>query len=141
MPQLLLLLSALLYLAACCTPALTFRIYSDDPARFTLETQRGIKLLGTGWMALLFGHVAWLANPAWIAGGVYLLRGDLVKARLWSAISVALALVTLQLYRKWLPRDEGGVMKALLHAPRVGFCLWLASMVTALIAALVWPVA
>ena len=131
--------SILLYVTAAFLPALTFRVFSDSPAQFSLENHRGYNLLLLGGLTLLVGFPAWLANPLWAAGIIALLRHRVIGARMLLGGAVLLALVSLTLFRHRLPHDEAGVTKMLLQRPLIGFYLWLSSIVLALIAAMTGP--
>jgi hypothetical protein len=134
MQRLLIAGSVLLFAAACFAPALSFRVYSSDPERYTIEVNRGGNILFIGWMGVLVGQVAWVANPVWVLGIGFLFFERIKGARILLTLAVLLALSTLRLYRSEMPYDEGGVTKMLLHAPLVGFYLWLSSIGLAVVA-------
>jgi hypothetical protein len=137
MQRLLVAVSLVLFVAACFAPALSFRVYSSDPARYTIEVNRGGNILFIGWMGVLVGQVAWVANPPWVLGIGLLFFERIKGARILLTLAALLALSTLRLYRSEMPYDEGGVTKMLLQAPLLGFYLWLSSIVLALVAAFV----
>lgn len=137
MSHMLLVASLAVFAAACACPALDFRVFSGDPADYRIVTDRGFTLLLMGWLGFFAGQFAWLANPLWLAAVVAGFYGRDSWSLGLSAAALLAALLSLQLRRKAIPRDEGGVMQGLLHRPRVGFYLWLAAMGLAAAAALV----
>jgi hypothetical protein len=137
--HLLLALSPLCFVAACFLPALRFRVFSDDPARSRLESDRGVSLLLLGWLTVIMYYPTWLANPLWLGGCIDLLRGNSHRARILLVLALVASFTTVIFRWKSLPRDEGGVMKGVIQAPLIGFYLWEASIVLALASALMWP--
>jgi len=137
--RLLLALSAICFVCACFSPALSFRIFSSNPAEYHLETQRGGNYLLIGWLGLLVGQFAWFANPCWLGGSLLLLWGRPVIARVLMGVALIFALTTFTLRGKQLPHDEGNVTQMVLQSLLPGFYLWTAAIVLALLSALLWP--
>ncbi len=58
-----LMVSAVLYLIACCIPALEFK-NSNSPN----TVMWGANALAVGWSGIFAGVMAWYANPFWLLG-------------------------------------------------------------------------
>jgi len=90
------------------------------------DAPRGIFLLLGGWMGVLFGILAWLANPALAASWLLLLFGESRKA----ALPFALASLGLGLSFLWhddiLVDERGG--RATITGYAAGYWFWIASM-------------
>jgi hypothetical protein len=74
---------------------------------------------------------AWFANPALIATWVLMLFRKLRMAALWCAIAALVISLTFLLHGDMM-KDEGG-NRAQITAYGVGYWLWIASIVTAVI--------
>lgn len=131
-----LLISSILYLSACALPATdqwvthngpglnpTMGTRTEAPATEQqgsayYETMRGLTCLLYGWLNLLVGKVAWLANPLAFVGAVLLSFRRPTGAAAFGTASTVLAL----LYVLDLPGGPGHR-----DVPRVGAWLWLGS--------------
>ena len=82
-------------------------------------------LLASGWLGLLIGQVAWLANPLLLLAAVLLLRG---RARIsLLLIGGALLLLWLQMAMTGsLVDNEGGIAHAI-ERRYAGYWLWMAA--------------
>ena len=60
--KILILLSVLTYVVACCLPALQWK--NNDKS---FEIMLGLRALAVGWSGIFAGIVAWFANPLWVA--------------------------------------------------------------------------
>ncbi|MGI8689083.1 MAG: hypothetical protein ACR2M3_10940 [Thermomicrobiales bacterium] len=124
------------YGVACAVPALAFDAVYHQSSRPEPSVYSGGGLLALGWLAVLYGQVAWFANPALACSLV------LTAARRWRA-AAALALVALLLAaalllfnRQHIPANEGGTADLILLRPLLGCYLWLGSIVVAGLGAL-----
>jgi len=116
-----LILSLGLYGISLVLPALEFQ---RDP------TVSGFKVLAYGWMGVLTGDVAWLANPAYFAA--IAVFGERKHAMAVVAAAIALGLgATTVLAKSWYYASTGAPVKAL--GP--GFYVWMASFLVLLVAA------
>lgn len=119
------------YVFALATPALVFLHGSS------IEAKPGWECLMLGWMGMLVGQFAWLANvPLFIAALLTLVRKHTAAAVL-ASLAVGLAQLTWTLYLAPLPGDEGGVTTLVFQYPHVGFFLWIASMMSLFVASIV----
>lgn len=122
-----LLVPVLLYLAACFIPVLD--IWKTDHH----ELMFGGFALVTGWLGLLTGAVAWIANPLFLTGLV-LAKGR--KPMRAIVPSVAAVVIACTLFRD-VGRDLSGEFAALkIFGLRPGFYCWMASLVALPIAAI-----
>lgn len=114
-------ISLLCYAAACVSPCL-------EMFKQGVDVWYGARILVIGWLGLLVGQFAWLANPLWAVGLLFLTLRRPTIALIASALALLLALQTFMLFGMPLPGDEGGVTKLELLRLRYGFYLWLASL-------------
>lgn len=113
-------LSVLLFVMACATPCLEMSQKSDP-------TWYGLRILVLGWMGILAGQFAWLANPLWLLGLItFALRKWLVTL-IVLGFSLLFAANTLLIFVMPLPADESNINHTSLVRLRIGFYLWLAS--------------
>ena len=115
---------ALCYLLACATPALVMR-HSNG----RIENWPGIQVLAFGWMGLLLGQAAWLANPVLLLGVILLVCRRWIAACITVLVALGLGATTVWLFSCEIPADEGGVSHFQLAQLGFGFYAWLASMV------------
>ena len=92
--------SLALFANALALPALAFRHSETGVAAW-----RGGELLVSGWMAVLAGQFAWLANPLWLAGLVCFFFRFHVTAIVLAGLSLAFAAHTFVLFNTPLPAD------------------------------------
>jgi len=112
--------SVLCFAAACALPCLEMS-QKSDPVWY------GLRILVLGWMGILVGQFAWLANPLWAFGLVAVAFRKWTLALVMLGLSLLFALNTLLLFGISLPADEGNVNHTSLVRLRIGFYLWLAS--------------
>ena len=91
-------------------------------------TRRGITCLLSGWIELLVGKVAWLANPLALVGAVLLIRRRHTGAAAFSAVSTVLALL-------YVLFPAGGSVHP--DVPRTGAWLWWGSFLAMTSAAMI----
>lgn len=113
-------LSVLLFLLACATPCLEMSQKSDP-------TWYGLRILVLGWMGVLVGQFAWLANPLWLLGLITFALRKWRVALIALGASLLFAANTLLLFVMPLPADESNINHTSLVRLRIGFYLWLAS--------------
>jgi hypothetical protein len=129
---------ATIYILACCCPALRLDHYypgSNTPQ--SSETWYGWTALFLGWLGILVGSVAWLANFVLGLTVVFLLSGLRWASLISSALTLLLSLDFFPLFSAKIPADEGGVGQAVLQPPEIGVWLWFASIAAAFVAALI----
>jgi hypothetical protein len=86
-------LIVLIYLVACCCPALTFdNYYSGNTAPQSTETWFGWTTLLLGWLGILVGSVAWLANFVLGLTLIFLMCGLRWATLISSAVTFLLSL-------------------------------------------------
>jgi dolichol kinase len=127
----LLLATILLYIAACCLPALEFR-NSDKPN----DIMFGLRALAVGWSGIFAGVVAWYANPFWLLGLILSLLRKPIPAAIAGLIAVAISLTVFTLIGRELPGDEGNVTKTAVIRFLPGCYVWIASLVALPVSAL-----
>ncbi len=120
----LLFATVVLYLIACCLPALEFK-NSDKPN----DIMFGLRALAVGWSGIFAGVMAWYANPFWMLGLILALLRKPVFAAVAGVIAIAIALTTFSVIGRELPGDEGGVTKTTVIRLLPGFYVWIASLV------------
>lgn len=114
-------ISVVLYLIACATPCLEVSQKSDP-------VWLGLQILVMGWLGILVGQFAWLANPLWLAGLLFFAFRKWMAALILSGLALVFALNTFTMFVTELPADEGGMNTFHLVRLRIGFYLWLASL-------------
>jgi hypothetical protein len=122
--------SVSLFAIACCLPALE---YKDGRAPLI-----GINALAVGWSGIFAGVVGWYANPVWLLGLVFGFLRKPVIATAAGVIAVLIAATVFTLLGRELPGDEGGVTKISFSRLLVGCYVWLASLATLPVWALVY---
>jgi hypothetical protein len=126
----------LIYLVACCCPALTFdNYYSGNSAPQSTDTWFGWTALLLGWLGILVGSVAWLANFVLGLTLIFLICGLRWATLISSGTTVLLSLDFFPLFSATIPADEGGVGRAVLRPPGVGVWFWFASIAAGFIGA------
>jgi len=124
------------YLVACCCPALKFdHYYPGNSAPQSSDTWFGWTALFLGWLGILVGSIAWLANFLLGITVVLLLCGLRWATLISSAATVLLSLDFFPIFSANIPADEGGVGRAVLRPPEIGVWLWFASIAVAFIGA------
>jgi hypothetical protein len=101
---------ATIYILACCCPALRLDHYypgSNTPQ--SSETWFGWTALFLGWLGIMVGSVAWLANFVLGLTVVFLLSGLRWASLICSSLTVLLSLDFFPLFSAKIPTDEGGV--------------------------------
>ncbi|NOJ94591.1 hypothetical protein HMI51_16835 [Corallococcus coralloides] len=117
--------SALLFVLACATPAMT--VFNTNQR--AEEQMWGLPLLLVGWLGVFTLQFGWFANPLLCLAFVLLLVGEDRKA-LWVGVAACvLGLSSLSWYVDPIPADESGGDRYLeLLYPSIGFIFWLGSM-------------
>jgi hypothetical protein len=126
-------ISVFLYLIACATPCLEVS-QKSDPVWY------GLRILVIGWLGILVGQFAWLANSLWLAGIVFFVFRKWMATMIFSGLSLLFALNTFTMFVSELPADEGGVNKFHLVHLRIGFYSWLTSLLVLFAGALVMKI-
>lgn len=126
---------ATIYFVACCCPALRLDHYSGGSSVESSETWFGWTALILGWLGILLGSVAWLANFALGLTLIFLLCGLRWTSLICSTLTILLSLDLFRLFSTKIPTDEAGVGQATLQPLEIGAWLWFASIAAAFLAA------
>lgn len=113
--------SLFFYVVACALPCLEF----EKDGR---EIWYGYSILLMGWMAILVGQIAWLANPLWLAAMFFFVFRKWRWSIGFSLFGLLLSFTTFMLFGRQIPANEGGVGKLDLQQLRIGFYVWLLSL-------------
>jgi hypothetical protein len=129
--------SCFLYLVACSAPAIDFLKNGEEPQRWY-----GFEAMLLGWQGAFIGQLGWYANPVLLIACVLILFRRFVAAALFGSIAVAIAGNSWQLFHQEIPADEGNVNHLQVTAFGIGFYLWFASLIAAVVApilaAIIW---
>jgi hypothetical protein len=129
-------ISVVLFGLACASPTLIFlRNGTSD------ETWAGYMVLFLGWMGPFIGQFAWYANPLLFVGTITFLFRKWIATLVFIALTLLMAANTFLLFFQEVPADEAGVNMLVLQNLHIGFYLWIASILTIGIGAVVlWRV-
>lgn len=128
--KILILLSVIAYVIACCLPALQWK---DDNK--PVDIMLGLRALAVGWSGIFAGVVAWYANPLWAAAlGLAFFRKPLFGA-IAGMIAFGIALTVFKVVGRELPADEGNVVKTRIIAVLPGAYVWFVSIGLSILAA------
>jgi hypothetical protein len=117
--------SIVLFALACASPTLIFlRNGTSD------ETWAGYMVLLLGWLGPFIGQFAWYANPVLFVGMITFLVRQWVATIVLIALSLLMAANTFLLFFQGVPADEAGVNMLTLQNLHIGFYLWIASILT-----------
>ncbi len=120
-----------LFVVACCLPALEF-----SKGQGGKDVLWGGNVLAVGWSGIFAGVVGWYANPIWVAGLVLVLLGRPKLAAVAGLLALTIGCTTFTLFGKDLPADEGGVNHMALTRTLAGCYVWMASLASLPVAAL-----
>jgi hypothetical protein len=123
--------SILLFVIACCLPALEFK-NSHKPN----DLMWGANALVVGWSGIFAGVMAWYANPFWMLGLFFGLIRKPWLAALAGVIAVTIACTTFSYIGRELPGDEGNITRTTIIRVLPGCYIWMASFATLILAAL-----
>jgi hypothetical protein len=115
--------SVVLFVAACCIPALQFNKSQGGD-----DMMLGANVLGVGWSGIFAGVYAWYANPVWLLGLIMGLVGKPRVAAICGLAALAIGFTTFAVIGKMLPADEGGSNQMTLVKTLAGCYVWLASL-------------
>lgn len=127
--------SAILFCIACALPAVEFR--RNESGR---EIWSGLQIVIMGWLELLLGHIAWLANPLLAVAAVCLIFQKRLATVIFALLALLLSLETFTLFSGSLPGDEADVNRLYLHQLREGAFFWWGSLIVMLIGGFRCPV-
>jgi len=126
------LIPVILYLVACAIPALEWS-NSAKPN----DVMLGLRAFAVGWSGILAGVLAWYANPFWLLGIIL----AAFRKPMWTLapglIAIAISATIFSDIGRELPGDEGGVTKTAIIKLLPGCYVWMASLVTLPLAALI----
>ncbi len=115
--------SLFLYAVACALPCLEYETFAGER-----EIWFGYSILLQGWMAILVGQVAWLANPVWLLAMLFFVFRRWSLAITASLGGLLLAGSALLLFRQNVVLNiEGGIIPQ--QRPLIGVAVWLLSQV------------
>jgi hypothetical protein len=126
-----LIASLVLFVVACCLPALEFRKSNN-----THDVMFGLRAFVVGWSGFFAGVNAWFANPVWMLGMILVVVGKNHMGLVTGVVAIAIAATTFSILGRELPGDEGNVTKTTVIKLLPGCYVWLASLVLLPIAAL-----
>lgn len=124
--------SLVLYVIACCLPALEFK---NSGSAVATDVMLGLRALAVGWSGIFAGVFAWYANPAGLVSLILMVLRKPAPSLVFAVIAIALASTTFLLIGRELPGDEGGVTKTTVVKLLPGFYVWMASIVAVPVAA------
>jgi hypothetical protein len=119
-----------LYVTACSLPAL--RLANG-------AVWSGAQLLGLGWLGVLSGQFAWLANFFWLGSMGFTLGRRPMIALALAVGAVAIGLHMLALPGMVIPLDEGGVNQTSAAALAPGAWVWISALAAAALGAFAAP--
>jgi hypothetical protein len=135
-PRLLALgVSLLLYALACALPALDF--LKEDGSPTPESPMFGFVLLFIGWLGIIIGQFAWLANLGWLLSLILLLCRRWIASLVTSILAILLAMQTYALFAQRVPANEAATSYLILQQVKIGFYVWLASFLAAGVSALI----
>jgi hypothetical protein len=135
-PRLLALgLSLLLYALACALPVLDF--LKEDGSPTPESPMLGFVLLFIGWLGILIGQFAWLANLGWLLSMILLLLRRWVASLVTTVLTMLVALHTFALFTQRVPANEAATDYLRLQQVKIGFYVWLVSFLVIGISALI----
>ena len=128
--------SLVLFGLACASPTLIFlRNGTTD------EPWAGYMVLFLGWLGPFIGQFAWYANPVLFVSMITFLVRQWMATLVLIALTLLMAANTFLLFFQEVPADEAGVNMLTLQNLHIGFYLWIASILTIGIGAIVlWRV-
>ena len=115
------IVSAGLFIVACCLPALEFT-KENVP-----EALSGFNVLAVGWSGIFAGIVGWYANPVWLLGLIMAFVDKPKIATGAAVVAFLIGLTTFSLFGRVLPADEGNVTHMTLTKLLPGAYVWFAS--------------
>jgi len=124
--------SLVLFALACASPTLIFlRNGTSD------ETWVGYMVLLLGWLGPFIGQFAWYANPLLFVSMITFVVRQWVATIVLIALTLLMAANTFLLFFQEVPADEAGVNMLTLQNLHIGFYLWIASILTIGIGAII----
>jgi hypothetical protein len=121
--------SLFLYAVACALPCLEYETFAGER-----EIWYGYAILLEGWMAILVGQVAWLANPLWLLAMLFFVFRRWSLALTCALGGLLLAGSALLLFRQNVVLDIGGGIIPQ-QRPLIGVPVWLLSQLVLFIGA------
>jgi hypothetical protein len=122
-------ISFVLYLLACCFPALEFTTTARGiPTPVTHESMWGFQLLMRGYMGIFIRNIGWFANPLWVVALVLVFFERVKAALAVSLVSLVIALTSILVIGKDLAVWETDLYHQRVSAFLPGFYSWMASL-------------
>jgi hypothetical protein len=134
-------MSVVLYVGACATPAISVRFPNFVDMRGPDDPCLGWLALLVGWVSFAWGlsGLPWLANPAWLAGVICLLRRKNRGALICGIAATLFGLSTLffsyERPNPGVPGEPHGPLGGRLHDKLIGWYLWQSSLIALTVAA------
>jgi hypothetical protein len=126
-----LLVSVVLFVIACFLPALEFK--NSNSANSIMW---GANALAVGWSGIFAGVMPWYANPFWFLGLLLGLFRKPAVVGICGIIGVLIACTIFTVIGRELPGDEGNVTRTTIVRLLPGCYLWMASLATLPVAAM-----
>ena len=118
------ILSILLFVAACCLPALEFRSVETGAP----DVMFGARALVVGWSGIFAVVMGWYANPFWLVGVILAAFKKPTMSAAAGLIALAISCSVFFDLGRELPGDEGNVTHTRIARVLPGCYVWMASM-------------
>lgn len=128
--KILILLSVIAYVVACCLPALQWRDENKP-----VDIMLGLRALAVGWSGIFGGLVSWYANPLWLLALCLAFFRKPWPGAIAGIVGLLIALTVFTVVGKEFPADEGGVTKTRIVAVLPGAYVWFVSIGLSILAA------
>jgi uncharacterized membrane protein len=130
-----LLISIGLYALACALPVLDFS--KSDWSHNSEGPMIGYVALIVGWMGIVLGQFAWLANFIWLLSLLLVLFRCWIATVITAILTTLLALQTYTLFSHKVPANEAATEYLYLQEIKIGFYVWIASFLAVGISAII----
>lgn len=124
--------SAGLFVLSLALPAVREVYLGDLSPKDPANIDWGLYLFALGWTGILTGIFAWLANPLYLAGLIFLFGKEPRRGRMPLTLAFILCLSTVSLTQTPFQGDAAGNRRLLVLMP--GFFVWTGSILVAALA-------
>ena len=122
-------ISILLYLIACCCPALELQTMTGQPLTTVGRVSMyGFQILLKGFLGIFWGIIAWFANPLWVLALLLVFFKRVKAALVVSLVSLAIAFTSFLAIGKDLATWKSDVYHQVIGDLLPGCFLWMASL-------------